>query len=274
MPIPLQQFCQRLAEIAPLRLAESWDNVGLLIGRREAGIERVMTCLTITPNVVAEAIGSRVDLIVAHHPFPFRPSNKFTDDTVPGRMLLDLAAAGIAVYSAHTAFDSAREGINQQWAESLSLQSIEPIVEVRAADVAMGDAVADQDLGSGRIGKLSSPTPARDVIARCGRSVSESVICRAVGPVDRRVTRVGFACGSGGSFVAAAHRRGCELLITGEATFHQCLEAEATGVVLGLLGHYHSERFAMEKLAERLAADFQELSIWPSKDEIDPLIAV
>ena len=60
-------------------------------------------------------------------------------------------------------------------------------------------------------------------------------------------------------------------LITGEATFHTCLEAESLGIGLGLLGHYWSERFAMERLAERLSGELGELTIWPSKAERDPI---
>ncbi len=45
-----------LSDFAPLELAEDWDNVGLLIGSRQQSVTRVMTCLTLTPNVAAEAI--------------------------------------------------------------------------------------------------------------------------------------------------------------------------------------------------------------------------
>ncbi len=56
-----------LERIAPLRLAEDWDNVGLLVGDPQGPVRRVMTCLTITPPVAAEAIEQNADLIVAHH---------------------------------------------------------------------------------------------------------------------------------------------------------------------------------------------------------------
>jgi putative NIF3 family GTP cyclohydrolase 1 type 2 len=69
----LQAVCSSLASIAPLRLAEEWDNVGLLVGDRRASIEKVMTCLTVTPNVVSEALEQQVGLIVTHHPLPFKP---------------------------------------------------------------------------------------------------------------------------------------------------------------------------------------------------------
>ena len=92
-----------------------------------------------------------------------------------------------------------------------------------------------------------------------------------MGSADQPISKVGFACGSGGSFLAAAQRDGCDALITGEATFHTCLEAESLGIGLGLLGHYWSERFAMERLAEQLSTQFAELTIWPSKSEHDPI---
>ena len=62
--IPLDSLCQTLAEIAPLQLAESWDNVGLLVGDRQARVERVMTCLTVTPSTANEAVQNDADAIV------------------------------------------------------------------------------------------------------------------------------------------------------------------------------------------------------------------
>ena len=79
-----------LERFAPARLAAEWDNVGLLIGDRQADAARVMTCLTVTPESAGEALDERANLIVTHHPFPFRPTKRITSDTVEGRMLLDL----------------------------------------------------------------------------------------------------------------------------------------------------------------------------------------
>ena len=113
-----------LERFAPHRLAESWDNVGLLVGDRQAEVRRLMTCLTVTPTTVDEAIDGRADLIVTHHPLPFAAVKRLTSETIAGRMLLKLIAAGVAVYSPHTAFDSAAEGINQRLAEGLGLTDI------------------------------------------------------------------------------------------------------------------------------------------------------
>ena len=261
----VHSVCQSLADIAPLKLAESWDNVGLLVGDRARTVERVITCLTVTPAVVEEAMEKQVDLIVAHHPLPFRPLQRITADSISGKMLCQLIGKQIAVYSAHTAFDSAAKGINQSWAEWLELIDIGPIV----------DPADGNEFGSGRVGRLADPVKADVLLRKCLDLVSGNPKnLRAAGPIDQMVSKVGVACGSGGSFVAAAHRRGCTLLVTGEATFHQCLEAESLGMTLGLLGHYHSERFAMETLAEGLSSQFPELSIWPSERESDPIHAI
>ena len=60
-----------LEQVAPFRLAEEWDNVGLLVGRRDQNVAKAMTCLTVTPASAAEAVEVGADLIVSHHPTPF-----------------------------------------------------------------------------------------------------------------------------------------------------------------------------------------------------------
>src|SRR5881392_170879 len=96
-----------LEQFVPPSLAADWDNVGLLLGDRTAEVRRVMTCLTVTPASAAEAIEGGVQLIVTHHPVLFRAVKRLTTDTTEGKMLAGLIRAGVAVYSAHTAFDDA-----------------------------------------------------------------------------------------------------------------------------------------------------------------------
>jgi dinuclear metal center YbgI/SA1388 family protein len=116
-----------LDQFAPCDRAAHWDNVGLLLGERSAAVERVMTCLTVTPESAAEAIEDRANLIVTHHPIFFRGIKRLTDTTPDGRMLLALARAGIAVYSPHTAFDNTRGGINELLARRLALTEVVPL---------------------------------------------------------------------------------------------------------------------------------------------------
>ncbi len=116
-----------LEAFAPTHLAADWDNVGLLLGERGAAVERVVTCLTVTPEVVAEAVAEQAQLIVTHHPILFRAVKRLTDATPEGRMLLALIRHGVAVYSPHTAFDNTKDGINDLLAVKLGLTDVTPL---------------------------------------------------------------------------------------------------------------------------------------------------
>ncbi len=116
-----------LERFAPPDLAADWDNVGLLLGDRGTKLQRVMTCLTVTPEVAAEAVETKARLIVTHHPVLFRAVKRLTTANPEGRMLLALIRAGISVYSPHTAFDNTSGGINDALAGRLGLTEIGPL---------------------------------------------------------------------------------------------------------------------------------------------------
>jgi dinuclear metal center YbgI/SA1388 family protein len=252
-----------LERFAPLRLAAEWDNVGLLVGDSARPVERVMTCLTLTPETVAEAARERVDLVVAHHPLPFRPLKRLTSDSFEGRLLLELITARAAVYSPHTAFDSAGRGINQRLAEGLGLMSIEPLV---------ADGV-DPDVGTGRWGLLTGAVALSELALRVGQFLAVETV-QVVGDLKRAVKSVAVGCGSAGELLPAARKLHCDAFVTGEARFHLCLDAQAGETALVLGGHFATERFAVEQLAEILAGEFAATKVWASRNECDPLQAV
>ena len=130
----IHDICRYLHEVAPLSLAEDWDNVGLLLGDEAADVVRAVTCLTLTPDVADEAIAVGARLIVTHHPVLFKPVQRLTASNSEGRMLLKLMRHGIAVYSPHTAYDNSATGINQQLAELFELTDIAPLRPRPAGD--------------------------------------------------------------------------------------------------------------------------------------------
>ncbi len=247
-----------LDQFAPPKLAEDWDNVGLLVGDRASPVSRVMTCLTITLESAREAIEEGAQLIVTHHPLPFQPLRRLTTDSPSGRLLLDLIAARIAVYSPHTAFDSANAGINQQLAAGLALADVAPLV------------TSDDGHQTGRWGRTTDETTLGEMAARVKSFLSLDRL-QVVGRLDQPVRSVAVGCGSAGELLADAHRCGCDCFVTGETRFHTCLEAEALEMGLLLTGHYASERFAVERLGQALAERFPTVEVWASRRERDPL---
>jgi dinuclear metal center YbgI/SA1388 family protein len=262
MMTTIESLCQFLDAFAPRRLAEDWDNVGLLVGRRTHEVHRVMTCLTITPQSAEEAVARGAQAIVAHHPLPFRPLKRLTPDTLPGRLLLQLIEAKIAVLSPHTCFDSAKRGINQRLAEGMGIAAPKPLEPLQD----------DPDgLGAGRFGDLREEATL-GALAETLKQLLRIHGLHRVGPPDQVIRRAAVACGSAGTFLGPARREGCDLLVTGETTFHTCLEAEADEIAVLLPGHYASERFAVEALADEIAVAFPSLDVWASEQESDPLV--
>lgn len=253
-----------LDAFAPAALAAEWDNVGLLVGDRNRPVARLMTALTVTEATVEEALSERADLVVVHHPFPFRALKRVSTDSRDGRLLWALAAAGVSVYSPHTAFDSCAGGINAQLAAGLGLADVRPL---RAADPAQA---GPETGGTGRQGSLAPALKLDDLAARVKQFLRIDAV-QCVGAAGRPIGRVAVGCGSAGELLDDAIEAGCECLVTGELRFHACLEAEAAGLALIVAGHYATERFAVESLAPQLAAAFPAVACWASRRESDPL---
>ena len=242
-----------LETLFPLEFAEAWDNVGFLLGDPKREFRNVLTCLTVTPEVVAEAVEEQADLIVSHHPFPFRAVKRITTETPSGKMLWELIGAKIALYSPHTAHDNAETGINQQLAEMLGLTQTEPLT-----------------LASGRIGLLPQPVTFAELVEKVRQSLRLPYL-QYIDSGQTPVSKIAIGCGAAGEFLEQAAAKNADVLLLGEARFHTCLEAQSLGVSLILPGHYASERFAMERLADRIAAKFPNIRCRASRQEKEPI---
>lgn len=249
-----------LREFAPLDLAEAWDNVGLLLGDAARPVERVITCLTLTADVAEEAVAENAQLVVSHHPILFKPVQRLTSDTAEGAMILKLISAGVAVFSPHTAFDSALDGINADLARRFGLVDVQPL---RPAE-------DHPDTGSGRYGRLTEPMTL-DRFLDVVRSELNLGAIQFVGEINQEVSTAAIACGAAGEFLGDAVTAGCDVFVTGETRFHTCLEARTAGIGLILAGHYATERPAVELLAERILQRFPQLTVWASRVEADPV---
>jgi dinuclear metal center YbgI/SA1388 family protein len=128
----IREIAQAVEEIAPLGLAQDWDDVGLLIGNPHKTIKNILLTIDTTRAVVAEAKAQKVDLILAYHPIIWDGLKRVTAD---GEMahIYELIKAGISVFCIHTALDVAAGGVNDALADILGIENAEPI----------GDYVAD-----------------------------------------------------------------------------------------------------------------------------------
>lgn len=220
-----------VGEIAPYELAEDWDNVGLLVGRADKTVTRVLTALDLTDDVIKEAKALGAQAIVTHHPIMMDARRRMTDADREGRLLLALAENGIAHIAAHTNFDSAPGGVNDTLLAQMGAKNVRGEGCVR-----MGDVEAGTTFGA--------------LCARAQRRLHAAV--RAYGAADTPVVRLGCCSGAGGSLFPEAAALGADCFITGEIKHHVALEAMDAGVCVIEAGHFETENPACEVMANAL----------------------
>lgn len=122
----IDKLIKIMETIAPPNLKESYDNVGLMVGDREADVAKILVALDCTLEVIEEAKALGADLILSHHPLLFRKPSTITTDTLLGRKIIELIKNDIALYSSHTNWDSVSAGI------MMSLLLILALVKVKS----------------------------------------------------------------------------------------------------------------------------------------------
>jgi dinuclear metal center YbgI/SA1388 family protein len=152
-----------LGEIAPPRLAENWDNIGLVVGDPAQDVSRVCLTVDYTPAVAEEVRRERCDFVVSYHPPIFQPIKRLTSDS----LMFDAIRDRIGIYSPHTALDVADGGTNDVLADVLGLSQRRPLrpAQTQAKQCKLVTFVPEEhvervsaalfDAGAGRIGDYS-----------------------------------------------------------------------------------------------------------------------
>ena len=258
----LSQVITTLDELAPLRYAESWDNVGLLVGDPLADIGKVLVTVDYTADVAAEAVAAGASLVVAYHPPLFAAVKRAPHDA----LWVDAVRRGIALYSPHTALDVAREGTNDFLADACgvsdSLRSpLRPFAPRPGRTEPPG-------IGLGRVGDVDT-IARRDLVERVKSKLNLSYVLVS-GPVSGAATRVAVAAGAGGELLDDAIRAGADVFVTGEVRHHDALSAARRGVTVVATLHSNSERAAVRAYAGRLAALLPGVDVTTSAADADP----
>lgn len=177
----IKDIAARIDELIPLKLAQDWDNVGLLIGDSQKNVKNVLLTIDITRDVVAEAKELETDLIVSYHPVIWDGLKKITAEG-PAGVVYDLIRSGIAVFSIHTALDAAVGGVNDGLAEIIGIVNSEPI----------GDYVANPAVDNY---KLIVFVPVKSVA-----KVSNAIFAAGAGAIGN-YSHCGFAAEGTGTFL-------------------------------------------------------------------------
>ncbi len=357
-------------KIAPRYLAEEWDNVGLLIGDGSKTVSKIMICLDLPYWVLDEALDEKVDMIITHHPLIFNGIKNINADSSLGRKIIKLIKNEIAVYSSHTNFDMAENGLNDIFARQLGFDNfsvIHPHVEDKLYKFIVYVPEGKEkeilesfaDVGAGFIGKYSSCSfrgkgigtfrpemgsapyigklnelqevneykmetivpgnlikklvkevkkvhPYEEVaydiyelknegislgIGRLGelkhrttlKSYSEYVknilnlnTIRFAGKPESVIKKVALINGSGGRYIKQAMFAGADVVVTGDLSYHQILDALEDGINIIDAGHFDTEKIMIKAVANYLKLALDEngydIELIESKSNINPIM--
>ena len=238
--------------LAPRYMKRDWDNVGLLCGRNEKEVTKILVALDPFRSVISEAIEIGADCIVTHHPLIFRnPLMAVNEDTEAGRCVLTLMEHGIAAINAHTNYDLAPGGINDVLARTLGLQDIRVIHP-------QGEDAQGRPYGLLRCGTVDEISLKAFLVG-----VKEKLDCEGLRYVDsgKPVHKVAVGGGSCADEMGDAIAAGCDTFVTADVKYNQFRTAFELGLNLIDAGHFHTENPAMPVLAEKLRAAFPGVEV-------------
>ncbi|TFK42202.1 NIF3-like protein-like protein [Crucibulum laeve] len=253
----LKSVCKAMERIAPLRLAEKWDNVGLLLESpiTRAGKNRVLLTIDLTTSVFAESLAKDTSVIVAYHPTIFKGIQSLTLANPLQASLLRCAAEGISVYCPHTALDSVWGGINDWLAEGLMSGKDG---EIRALVGEKLSATGESEGAEGRLVVLNQPIAMDELVRRVKSHLELSQVQvgypSSTESKSAPVRTIAICAGSGGSMLLGQQ---ADVYFTGEMAHHEVLASVAAGKHVILCGHTNTERGYLSVLASKLRNELQ-----------------
>ena len=239
-----------LERVAPRCFAEKWDNVGLLAGREDKEIKKILLALDPTSDVVEEAVNWKADLLITHHPLIFSGIKSVTTSDFIGKRVFNLIFQDICYYAMHTNFDVM--GMADAVADQLELEKCQVL------DVTYQDEISKE--GIGRMGELSRTMS----LEECAKYVKEKCRLSCVkvfGDSEKLIDVVALIPGSGKSYIDLAIKKGAQVVITGDIDHHNGLDAVERGLAVIDAGHYGLEKIFVAYMEEVLRRELPGVQI-------------
>lgn len=231
------EICALLEREYSPEYACDWDNVGLLAGRRNKEVKKILLALDATDEVVRMAVEQKADMLITHHPMIFSPMKRVTDEDMNGRRLITLIKNDISYYAMHTNYDT--RGMADLAARMMNLQECTVLEEVKDGE------------GIGRVGVL----PKRMTLEKCAQMVKEAYHIPSVklfGDPKTEIYSAAICPGAGKSTMKEALKFGCDVYITGDIDHHTGIDAVDQGLCIIDAGHYGIEHIFMNDVKEYL----------------------
>ncbi len=261
-----REIIEVLEQLAPKRMACDWDNPGLLAGRMDKEVKKILLTVDVDDAAVETAIREGVDMIISHHPLIFRAVKHVTDEDFIGRRLVAMIQADISYFAMHTNFDSAPGCMADVIADRLGIVFGSPLEEMGEED--------GVPYGIGKIGALQAPANGRALAKRVKEEFGLPYVTVYGHDLwETEPVKVAAVCpGSGGSTIRHALAKEAQVLITGDIGHHEGIDAKAQGLMIIDAGHYGLEYVFMSYMKEYLNAKIEELEVIPMQVEFPSVV--
>jgi dinuclear metal center YbgI/SA1388 family protein len=245
--------------------AEDWDAVGLISGDLDADVTSIRLAVDAVLDTVDEAIASKADLLLVHHPLLLRGVTSVATDRYKGALLSRLIRANCALIAAHTNADVVETGTSGTIATRLGLLDQRPIVP---------GAVASE--GIGRVGRLPRPVSLGTLARALGELLPATATgIRVSGDFDAMVSTVAVCGGAGDSLLSEPEVLAADVYVTSDLRHHPASEARENarlghGPALIDVSHWASEWLWLEVAASQLRDALPGVSVEVSELRTDP----
>lgn len=132
MAFTLSEVARALEELAPVGLAEPWDNPGLQVGDPKAPVQMVVVTLDPSHRALSQTLRRNAQLLVTHHPLLHEPLRRLDLSSPVPQLLASFVRSGVGLYAAHTNLDRAQGGVNDALADRLGMRDVRPLGEGEA----------------------------------------------------------------------------------------------------------------------------------------------
>ena len=231
MQITIFEILNHIEQIAPAETAEAYDNVGLILGRRDQKVSKVLIALDATMEVVEEAEKLGAQLILTHHPLLFHARKKLTEEDPEAKIIYRMIRSGIALMSAHTNLDKTEHSGSFACARLLGLQNV-------------------RQEGLLFVGELPEKMNAYGLKQKMNAVIMPDT--RLYGDENTEITTLAVCGGAYDEGWLEAKALGAQALLTGEVRHHNALAAVMDGFVLYDAGHFGTEAPLVKPLCEYL----------------------
>ena len=254
----LKDITNIIEKWSPLEHAETFDNVGLLVGNPNNNIDKALITIDATEDVIDEAINQNCNLVITFHPIIFSGIKQITEKTYVERVVEKAIKNDINIYAVHTNLDNNPKGVNYKISKRLSLKNTSILLKKD-----------DKNIGMGMIGELTKELNEIEFFEFLKNKMNIKHIKHSPF-LGKKIKKIAVLGGSGSFAIEEAINKKADCYVTSDLKYHDYFKAEKK-ILLADIGHYESEHFTKQLILDFFIEKIPKFACIISKTNTNPV---